>query len=513
MKALKYIMILFLVGLNGCSDIIDLYPESNISTATYYSNYEEIRTALVGCYRGLQKPLLEEWKMSELRSDNTIMGAPGSSSSVNYDLSFLDEFYPSSSHQGIYNYWLNTYNNIRSVNLVLDALKANYNPSTGKIEYENAVVPVTEVDRKNLAAEASFLRAYHYFNLVRLYGGVFLVHEAISPAGAKTLNRSSVADIYKLIEADLINASINGNSSKFGTIKATDIGLANIWSSKALLAKVYLTLNRKAEAAVLLNDVVANSGYGLESSYANVFSIDNEMNKEILFTIRFKAGGLGMGNTLPNLFAPLNSGSAVINGGGNGYNTPAGELNTSYAATDLRKGVNIGVYGSGTKAVLYVKKYISVVAIAKDAENDWPVIRFSDVLLMLAEANGNSPASMGLINQVHVRAGLTALPITVSTAIYEKALADERRWEFAFENHRFFDLLRLNTTSTTLTAEKILSDHFAVMYPLHYTLYPDPKLTLTEIQANADSNHMLLPIPQYEIDTNSFVTIVQNPGY
>ncbi len=51
------------------------------------------------------------------------------------------------------------------------------------------------------------------------------------------------------------------------------------------------------------------------------------------------------------------------------------------------------------------------------------------------------------------------------------------------------------------------------MYPLHYTLYPDPKLTLTEIQANADSNHMLLPIPQYEIDTNSFVTIVQNPGY
>ncbi len=77
MKALKYIMILFLVGLNGCSDIIDLYPESNISTATYYSNYEEIRTALVGCYRGLQKPLLEEWKMSELRSDNTIMGATG----------------------------------------------------------------------------------------------------------------------------------------------------------------------------------------------------------------------------------------------------------------------------------------------------------------------------------------------------------------------------------------------------------------------------------------------------
>lgn len=513
MKALKYMMVLFLVGLNGCSDVIDLYPTSNISTATYYSNYEEVKTALVGCYRGLQKPLLEEWKMSELRSDNSIMGAYGSTSSVNYDLSFLDEFYPSSSHQGIYNYWLNTYNNIRSVNLVLDALKANYNPSTGKIEYENAVVPVTEADRKNLAAEASFLRAYHYFNLVRLYGGVFLVHEALSPAEAKKLNRSSVADIYKLIEADLVNASANAKSAKFGAITPTDIGLANMWSSKALLAKVYLTLNRKAEAVVLLNDVVANSGYGLESSYANIFSINNEMSKEILFTIRFKAGGLGMGNTLPNLFAPLNSGSAVINGDGSGNNTPSQELNNSYAATDLRKAVNIGVYGTGTRAVLYVKKYISVVAIAKDAENDWPVIRYSDVLLMLAEANGNTPASMALVNQVHVRAGLTPLPTTVSTAVYEKAVADERRWELAFENQRFFDLLRLNTTSTTLKAEQILSDHFAVMYPLHYTLYPEPKLTLGQIQANADSDHMLLPIPQYEIDTNSFITIPQNSGY
>jgi hypothetical protein len=513
MKALKYIMIIFLAGLNSCSDIIDLYPESNINAGTYYSNYEEINTALVGSYRGLQKPLLEEWKMSELRSDNSIMGAYGSTASVNYDLSFLDEFYPSSSHQGIYNYWLNTYNNIRSTNLILDALKANYNPATGIIEYENAAVPVTEAERKSLAAQASFIRAYHYFNLVRLFGGVFLVHEAISPAEAKKINRSSVSDIYKLIEADLVNASANGNNAKFGAIKTTDIGLANMWSAKALLAKVYLTLNRKAEAAVLLNDVIANSGYGLEGSYANIFSINNEMSKEILFTIRFKAGGLGMGNTLPNLFAPLNSGSAVINGDGSGNNTPSSELNTSYGATDLRKGVNIGVYGSGTKAVLYVKKYISVIAIAKDAENDWPVIRYSDVLLMLAEANGNTPASMGLINQVHLRAGLTVLPTSVTTAVYEKALADERRWEFAFENQRFFDLLRLNTTSTTLTAEQILSDHFAVMYPLHYALYPEPKLSLQDIQGNADSDHMLLPIPQYEIDTNSFITIAQNPGY
>jgi hypothetical protein len=132
---------------------------------------------------------------------------------------------------------------------------------------------------------------------------------------------------------------------------------------------------------------------------------------------------------------------------------------------------------------------------------------------MLAEANGNSPASMGLINQVHVRAGLTALPTTATVAVYEKALANERRWELAFENQRFFDLLRFNTTTTTLKVEQIMSSHFAVMYPLHYKNYPAPNLSLADLQANANSDHMLLPIPQYEIDTNSHIVIPQNPGY
>lgn len=515
MKVFKYILVVLFAGLYGCNDVIDLDPESNNQSSDYYSNYGEIRIALMGCYRGLQKPLLEEWKMSELRSDNTVMGAANSTTSVNADLTALDEFHPESTHQGIYTYWLNTYNNIRGVNLVLKALKANYNPTTGEIEYENAAVPVTEAERKSLAAEASFLRAYSYFNLVRLFGGVFLLDKDVTPAEAKAMNRSSVADIYKLIEADLVNASTNGNSAKFGAIKPTDIGLANKWCSEALLAKVYLTQNKKAEAAVLLNDVITNSGYGLETSYANVFSITNEMNKEILFAIRFRAGGVGMGNTIPNLFAPLSSGSAVINGDGKGYNYPAIELYNSYAATDQRRSVNIGNFGTVSKPIYYVNKYISVVAVVNDAENDWPVLRYSDVLLMSAEANGNSPASLASINLVHTRAGLTALTAaaTSTPATFEKALANERRWELAFENQRFFDLLRFNKTTTTLTIEKTMFDHFTTMYPLHYKNYPAPRLTLAEIQSDANTNRMLLPIPQYEIDTNPHVAIEQNPGY
>jgi len=514
MKTFKYIIGLFLVTLIGCNDIIDLYPESQVNTATYYSNAAELRTGLNGIYNGLQKPVLNEWQFTELRSDNTIMSSPGTSSTVNFDLDYLDRFFPTSTHQAVYTYWLNTYNNIRGVNYILEALGANYNTASGTIEYGANTLPISDVDRKKFAAEACFIRAYSYYNLVRLYGGVFLVHEPISPDQAKQLNRSSVADIYKLIVTDLSSASANGSAAKFGTIPANEVGTANSWAAKALLAKVYLNLNRKADAVTLLNDVINNSGYGLETSYANVFSIGNEMNKEILFAVRFKSGGTGLGNTLPNQFAPQNSGSAVIIGAGKSYNSPSQELVNSYATNDLRKSVSLAVYGVGNPDQIYVNKYMSKPAIVNDSENDWPVIRYADVLLMLAEAQGNTASSWAQINLIHKRATtVTLTPDTGNVAVFEKALADERRWEFAFENQRFFDLLRFDTTLTTIKSEATIDNHFAVMYPLYYTKYTEPKLTLTQMQDNTNQDKFLLPIPQYEIDTNSFIVIPQNPGY
>lgn len=514
MKTFKYILALFLVTLISCNDTIDLYPESQVNTATYFSSAAELRTGLNGIYNGLQKPVLNEWQFTELRSDNTVMSSPGTSSTVNFDLDYLDRFFLTPSHQANYTFWLNTYNNIRGVNYIINALEANYNVATGAIEYGANTLPISEVDRKKFAAEACFIRAYQYYNLVRLYGGVFLVHEPISPDQAKQMNRSSVADIYKLIVADLANASANGSTAKFGTIPAAEVGFANSWAAKSLLAKVYLNLNRKADAITLLNDVISNSGYGLETTYANVFSITNEMNKEILFAVRFKSGGTGLGNTMPNQFAPQNSGSAVIIGAGKSYNSPSKEIVSSYAVNDLRKAVNIGTYGVGNPDQIYVNKYMSKPTIVNDSENDWPVIRFADVLLMLAEAQGNTASSWAQINLIHKRATtVTLTPDTGSIAVFEKALADERRWEFAFENQRWFDLLRFDTTLTTIKSEATMDNHFATMYPIYYNTYSEPRLTLAEIQSNANPNKFLLPIPQYEIDTNSFIVIPQNPGY
>ena len=150
-----------------------------------------------------------------------------------------------------------------------------------------------------------------------------------------------------------------------------------------------------------------------------------------------------------------------------------------------------------------------------DGENDWPVIRYADVLLMLAEAQGNIPSSVQLINQVRSRVGLAAVnPVSVDD--FNQILSRERRFEFAFENQRWFDLLRFNVTLSPDFAINTLKAHFTYMYDVnggnHYNQYTPP-IILSNLLAQVTSEHLLLPIPQREIDNNTNITIQQNPGY
>jgi hypothetical protein len=514
MQLKHYIAFFLCCSLFACKKVIDLYPQSNLNTGTYYSNLDEVKSALTGCYNGLQKPLYYEWQLTELRSDNSKQGSPGSTNAQNRDLSDLDMFTPSASQTYIYNYWLTTYSNIRNTNILLQKLGVVYDPAAGTITYNSISIPISETDRKQLAGEAMFIRAYHYFNLVRLFGGVFLIHQPVSPAEAKLINRSNETEIYKLIIADLQTAASSMNNLKFTQMADANKGRATSWAAKALLGKVYLTLNRKPEAITVLQDVKDNSGYSLQSNYANVFSTTNEVNSEIIFPIRFKAGGLGLGNLLPNVFGPLGSGAAVIAGDGDGLNYPTNDLDT-LTNGDGRKATLIGLYNPGAK--LYVKKYIPPQpSLNDDTENDWPVLRFADVLLMLAEAQGNTQPSIDQINLVRARAGVPIYSAGAITTVaqFEQALSTERRIEFAFENQRWFDLVRFNTTMTTITAVQSMKDHFAREYYNHYRLYVAPAPTLAELYANVSIvNRLLLPIPQREIDTNTQLVIPQNPGY
>jgi hypothetical protein len=514
MKIKYYILLFCCAGLFSCKKTIDLYPLSNLNSGTYYSNYDEVKAALTGTYNAMQRPLLYEWQLTELRSDNSKQGSPGSTASGNRDLSDLDMFIPATTQTAIYNYWLSTYNVIRNANIIIEKLGVTYDPATGQNTFNAIDIPISEADRRQFAGEALYIRAHEYFNLVRLFGGVFLLHKTVSPVEAKAMNRSTPAEIYKLIEADLSTAAVSMNSLKFGQIAAADLGRATRWAAKGLLGKVYLTQGKKAEAITQLQDVITNSGYSLQSNYANVFSITNEMNSEILFAIRFKAGGLGLGSSFANTFGPLGTGSLVINGDGDGLNYPTADLDT-LTNGDLRKPTLIRTFGTGTATQWYVGKFFSQVVLTDDAENDWPTLRYADILLMMAEAQGYSQSSLDYINSVRPRAGLPnyTLATITNVAQFEQALSTERRIEFAFENQRWFDLIRYNTTLTTITAQQSIKDHYAREYFAHYRLYLPPTPTLAQLQANVTAEKLLLPIPQREIDTNTQLVIPQNPGY
>jgi hypothetical protein len=169
-----------------------------------------------------------------------------------------------------------------------------------------------------------------------------------------------------------------------------------------------------------------------------------------------------------------------------------------------------------------MKKYLSPVMIKNDAENDFPVIRFADVLLMKAEALGYSQTSVDIINRIRTRAGAVAYPGTgnfnaafylypdggaeaITGTTFLSKLLDERRIELAFENHRLFDIYR------TGQFETVMSAYYTSEYDAHYKKFK-PAIPLDDLKNNIKIR-TLLPIPQREMDSNNQIDIVQNSGY
>jgi hypothetical protein len=492
-----FVMIFFL---QSC---LDRDPISEIGESSFYKDQEDIYQAVIACYNGLQAPMNNEWYLTELRSDNSRLYDSKSTSTGSKNISLMDMFRVETSHPENTAYWDNTYHNIANCNTVLGHLDV-VEDETLKTVFEG---------------EAKFLRGYHYFNLVRLYGPVFLVTERITGAEAKTKERSTIEDVYALIISDLKFAAEKlpvafGDSNK---------GLVDRWAAKTLLAKVYLTIGNLPEAKQLLLEVENSSiisGYGLLTDYSSVFSIENEMNKEILFAVRYKAGNIGLGSSFANDFAPASSFALIANGGGSGSNCPTQDLVNAFAPNDKRKPVCLAEtwLDEAYKPVFvpYVTKYLSPVAVKNDAENDWIVLRYADVVLMLAEIeNELSGPAAGLprLNQIRTRAGLEELQLSdVSDKNkFRTALFNERRFEFAFENQRFFDLVRSNQLIP------VMKQHFDTeMEPFRSTgeltpFYKDPAKSTYLPNTTLAEWQILLPIPLNVMSVSPNVT--QNPGY
>ncbi|KAA5542941.1 RagB/SusD family nutrient uptake outer membrane protein [Adhaeribacter rhizoryzae] len=477
-----YIFLISGALLSSCQDnFLDLQPISSATTGNFYKTADDIKNAVSGAYASLQAGGIStnNYVFGEVRSDNTLPVASGSVT----DQDEFDRFYIRTTNPYINDRWNNAYRAIARCNAILDRIGA---------------ISMDENLKSRYTAEVKFIRGLVYFELVRSFGDVpIILKEVTNPDEGYAFGRSPVADVYTQIEKDLTEAEAVLPT----TYASADVGRATKGAAKALLGKVYLTQRKFQPAATKLKEVIDLGVYGLLPEYADVFDSNNENHREIVFDIQFRSGGVGEGSPWPNAFSPENSGNAVIPFGGGGNNQPTTDLINSYEPNDKRKNFSLATsYVNASGATIpynFIRKYRDVPATSGDNDNNIPVIRYADVILMYAEALneiGYQPTgdAFNYLNQVRTRAGLG--PLTANEVpnqgAFRLAMEQERRVELAFESHRWFDLVRTGRAIPVMNSKK---DQFRLVK------------TLTETD-------LIFPIPQSQIDINR-EKIQQNPGY
>ena len=469
---------------SGCKkEFLDLAPISQQNGNNFYRTAEDMKNALSAVYASLQYTGLYYSSMhiiGDLRSDNTEITNPAAGA----DMQAVDQFTNNAVNSISNTTWNGHYQGIQAANIVIHKIDAVNMPAGLKAQYK---------------AEAQFLRALMYFNMVRIFGDVPLVKDIINnPQDGYKYGRETTAKVYELIIEDLKTAEQN-LPYEYAT---ADIGRATKGAAMSLLGKVYLTQKNWSLAAQKLKEVidaVAQTKYQLIASYANLYGVANENNRESIFEVQFRKGASNEGSPYTNQFAPIGSGTAVVSiGNPLGQNIPTANMNNAYEAGDLRKAAsmrNSYVLSGATVNHNYIIKYAGVPAANLDSDNNWIVLRYADVLLMYAEALNeqgyvaNGPA-FTYLNQVRSRAGLAAKTSTnanaalqvADQAAFRLAVEQERRVELAFEGHRWFDLVRTGRAVTVLGA------------------------------LGMQPHHVLFPIPQTQIDINPSL-ISQNQGY
>ncbi len=261
------------------------------------------------------------------------------------------------------------------------------------------------------------------------------------------------------------------------------------------------------------NDIVQSNIYHLLPNYADIFDPSKKNNAESIFEVQFKDGTAGEASNFIYQFAPVGSrGSVFVGPGtGGGNNLPSLDMVNAYETGDLRKDVSVGSFLRAGNLVYYVKKYDHDIDVNYATTPDnWPVYRYADALLLLAESineqSYHTDAPFELLNSVRNRAGLKSLSPTdlPDQNAFRSALAKERRVELAFENHRWFDLLRTGKAIEVMTAYGKSEVVNPTTPPSSYLPYNSNSFVVT-------TNKLLFPIPGDELNKNP--NIQQNPGY
>lgn len=472
-------------GLISCKeDFINLAPLSNQTSSTFFKTADDFKQGVNAIYDGLQSPKTYGktfYYLAEVRSDNTDIGDRGANAGI---ASHIDLFTEITTNPFLSDGYSGFYIVISRANAVLDQI-------------DNSTI--NEAQKKQFKGEALFLRGLAYFNLVRFFGDIPLVTKVQSPTESLSNRRNAVAEVYTQIESDLNTAA----SLLPNTYAQTDLGRATADAAQALLGKVYVTQKKWDPAIAALQKVSSN--HKLLENFADLFKTTTAINEETLFAVRFKKGlSPSEGNTFFNDMMPR----IYVNGvsySGATNNRPTKSIVGAFASNDKRfVGSLDTVYQTSATAFNrgnYIKKYLDLPSTTGDQGSSVPVIRYAEVLLLLAEAQNEkgyqaSGSAFDNLNAVRARAGLAArtsadLP---NQEAFRDAIFAERRVELAFENDRWFDLIRYGKGLA------ILQKHLLDEYNLSSQV-----LTAARF---------LFPLPQTEIEVyNNPATFPQNPGY
>lgn len=492
MKKLLYILLLFIIC--SCShDFLEIYPKTTLSEGNFYQSQEEFILLANGCYIPLREyEKNTHWVLSELISDNT---------SFQYNIKtgeavrgIIDQFIITADNRAYADFWNLSYNGINRCNKLL-------------LEIDRPEVEWSDPGYKSRSSgEALFLRALYYFNLVRQFGGVPLVLNPISAQDALQITRSAEGEIYASIINDLKSAIEQFSMAT----ELEENGRANLYASYALLGKVYLTLKEYGNAEVSLKTVIDSNQYFLLSNYADLFDPSNKDYNETIFSVQYSENSRELSNRFIFMFAPWTSEGNItmrpnINIISAGWNQPTQDLLDAFEEGDKRKEVSIKFWNGPdwdgvVRDIPYTGKFKPPISAPDDRTGDnFPVLRYSDVLLMYAEVLnelGRTGEAITYVQQVRERAGLTAPLTGYDKTRLEDLIAKERQVEFCFENQRWYDLKRTDKATEVMTT--------------HGQRELGQKDFLYNGAYEIDAHKLLAPLPAEQILINN---LEQNPGY
>lgn len=496
------VFILSIMIIIGCSeDLLNLDNPNQLSQATFFESDAQAIAATNAAYAALQTLGMysrEYFFLHDLLSDeNRKMG------SLEIQRGQLVDHVFDPGNVIIQSVWQGVYRGINRTNFVIESIS----------EAEN----VTPDLRTRLEAEARFLRALYYFELVSLFGDVPLLLEQAKTADG--IPRSSEEEVYSTIFGDLDFAEQNLPNSYDGG----DLGRATKFAAIALKGKARLFRGEYAQAGQELEKVISSNQFNLVDNYFDNFTEETENNVESIWEIQLSTSFGGSGS-----WSGDGSGIAETTFRGQEYGwrewrnvTPSSQLVADFEDGDPRLSETVyrigDTFNNGTLTItadIYPdelpswKKYQNHYKQERDSFNsgiNFRVIRYADVLLMMAEAinQGNYSPGSGLssdplfyMNQVRQRPSVnmpayptSEYPANSADEIF-RAIAHERMVEFAGEQIRNRDIRRWRRAGL-----------------LALTNQPDPIPQFRDF-------HDLLPIPQPEIDNNDALTnSEQNPGY